>query len=176
MDITHGRLYASVRVGSNEDVRALRKREWVVLGTLLAMAIFAFFNVKRVVIHGVSMQPTFRSNQSVFVWTSAPRNALKPGDIIVFRSPEGEELIKRIVFIQNKQGTLPPPEDVWTPDGGQPFVELFDNFFPTYKSIAVVPSFGNRRIWVMSDNYEHSEDSRDFGPIAPKDILGKVIL
>lgn len=161
---------------AQDDPRALRKREWAVLGVLLVLAIVALFNVKRVVVNGISMQPTFKSGQSVFVWTSIPRTSLKAGDIVVFRAPDGGEFIKRIVFIQNVQGTAQPPEMLWTTDGDQPFVELFEDFYKGGEHVVNDPPIGDRRIWVMGDNYSHSEDSRDFGPIAPRSILGKVIM
>lgn len=158
-------------IAEREDLRALRKREWTVLGFLLAVAVIAYFNVKRVVVDGISMQPTFKSAQSVLVWTSAPLSALKPGDIIVFHSPDGDQYIKRIVFIDNRTGTATPPTDVWTPDGPQPFEYIFEGLYRK----GLKPT-DDKRIWVMGDNFDHSEDSRDFGPIAPMSIIGKVIM
>jgi len=161
---------------ARDDLRALRKREWTVLAVLLALALVAFFNVKRIVVNGVSMQPTFKNAQSVFVWTSVPRSSLRRGDIIIFHSPDGDEYIKRIVFIQNSRGSAQPPEDVWTTDGPQPFEYLFEAFYKDGKSIPLSRPVDDRTIWVMGDNYEQSKDSRDFGPISPKSIFGKVIM
>ena len=160
----------------DDDLRALRKREWAVLGLLLVVALVAFFNVKRVVVNGVSMQPTFKNDQSVLVWTSVPRTSLREGDIIVFHSPDGDEFIKRIVFIQNRLGSAQPPEQVWTTDGDQPFPFVFEYFYRNGKHAPLDRPTGDRRIWVLGDNYNHSEDSRDFGPIAPQSVLGKVIM
>jgi len=149
----------------------LQKIVRIVLLVVLFMVIVGFYSVKRVVVHGISMEPSFHSGQTVFVWTSVPIASLKIGDVIVLHSDDGDELIKRIVFIQNQQGNAQPPQSVWTPDGNQPFSDLFDN----YAALASTAPGDDRRIWVMGDNYEHSEDSRDFGPIAPKQLLGKVI-
>ena len=149
----------------------LRKVEWTVLGIALLIAVLAFYNVKRVIVHGISMEPSFHSGQTVYVLTSVRPSSLKIGDVIVLHSDDGDELIKRIVFIQNEQGTAAPPQSVWTPDGEKPFGEMFDN----YDKLASEARLDGRSIWVMGDNYDHSEDSRDFGPIAPKSILGKVV-
>lgn len=143
----------------------------IVLLVLLFAVIVGFYSVKRVVVDGISMEPSFHSGQGVFVWTSVPIASLKIGDVIVLHSADGNELIKRIVFIQNQQGNAHPPQVVWTPDGDKPFDDLFYN----YAALDSIKPGEDRRIWVMGDNYEHSEDSRDFGPIAPKQILGKVI-
>jgi len=163
-------------LAARDDLRALRKREWTVLGLLLALVIVAYFNVKRIVVSGVSMQPTFKSAQSVFVWTSVPRSSLRRGDIIVFHSPDGDEYIKRIVFIQNSRGTAQPPEDVWTTDGPQPFAYLFADFYKDGESVPTSRPVDDETIWVMGDNYQQSKDSRDFGPISPKSILGKILM
>jgi signal peptidase I len=149
----------------------LRKIVRIVLAIALFAVIVGFYSVKRVIVHGISMEPSFHTGQTVFVWTSVPTASLNIGDVIVLHSNDGDELIKRIVFIQNEQGTNHPPPLVWTPDGDKPFNELFDN----YAGLDSTAPGEDRRIWVMGDNYEHSEDSRDFGPIAPKQILGKVI-
>jgi len=143
----------------------------IVLCIALVSAIAGFYSVKRVIVDGISMEPSFHSGQTVFVWTSVPIASLKVGDVIVLHSADGNELIKRIVFIQSPQGNAQPPQVVWTPNGDKPFDELFYN----YASLDSIRPGEDRRIWVMGDNYEHSEDSRDFGPIAPKQILGKVI-
>jgi len=163
-------------LAARDDLRSLRKREWTVLGLLLVLVIVAYFNVKRIIVSGVSMQPTFKSAQSVFVWTSVPRSSLRRGDIIVFNSPDGDEYIKRIVFIQNRYGTAQPPEDVWTTDGPQPFAYLFEDYYKDGKSVPTSRPVNDQTIWVMGDNYQQSKDSRDFGPIAPKSILGKVLM
>jgi len=143
----------------------------IVLLVVLFAVIVGFYSVKRVIVHGISMEPSFHSGQTVFVWSSVPIASLKVGDVIVLDSNDGDDLIKRIVFIQNQQHTEHPPLLVWTPDGHKSFADLFDN----YVALDSTKPGEDRRIWVMGDNYEHSEDSRDFGPIAPKQILGKVI-
>ena len=168
------RLGAPARSADDDDLRALRKREWAVLGVLLVLAIITYFSVKRIVVDGVSMQPTFKSGQSVIVWTRVPISSLRAGDVIVFRSPDKDEYIKRIVFIQNKRGTAHPPDEVPTPEGSQPFDYVFGDLYKT--GVHPDKPIDDRRIWVMGDNFDHSEDSRDFGPIAPKSVLGKVIM
>ncbi len=142
---------------------------------MFLVAVLAYFNLKRVVVSGISMQPTFKSGQSVLVWTSVPRDSLKIGDVIVLDAQDGHDLIKRIVFIQNNEGTAPLPETVWTPGGPQPFRDLFTSYYDTTMRQGAVPPANDQRLLVMGDNYEQSEDSRDFGPIAPSQIIGKVI-
>ncbi|MCW3062278.1 MAG: signal peptidase [Capsulimonas sp.] len=157
-------------------MRALRKREWFVLSVLLAIVLTAYFNLQRVVVSGVSMQPTFHTGQTVFVWKHAPIDKLKIGDVIVFNTDDGTEVIKRIVYIQGKDGLPKPPKEVWTPKGMKLYEELFVDYDARTEGSGVnKPAPGKVHIFVLGDNFEHSEDSRDYGPVDPSQLLGKVV-
>jgi signal peptidase I len=152
----------------------IRKIEWFVLAMLLTTVVFAYFNVERVIVRGVSMQPTFLNGQNVFVWTRVPKSSLKVGDVIVLHSDDNSDLIKRIVFIQNASGTEHPPDTVWTPLGPQKFSDLFADYnYQVSRGQLPKPDM-HHTIYVMGDNFRRSEDSRVFGPIDPRKIIGKV--
>ena len=174
---TDGSHVEAVRDDKKNRMRALRKREWFVLSFLLGVAIIAYFNFQRVVVSGVSMQPTFHTGQTVFVWKHAPVSHLKIGDVIVFNTDDGTEVIKRIVYIQGKDGLPKPPKTVWTPKGAKSFDEMFVDYYAQAggNSGVKAPQPGKVNIFVMGDNYEHSEDSRDYGPVDPGRLLGKVV-
>lgn len=152
-----------------------RKFSIGLLVVVFAVAVLAYYNIRRIIVHGHSMDPTFHTGQSVIIWTTVPRDSLKIGDVVVLMPPDNQEIIKRIVFIQNAQGTAQPPEMVWTPTGQQHFSVLFDEYALDHVGNKAVPPVDDHRIYVMGDNYEISQDSRDFGPVAPKQIIGKVI-
>ena len=172
------------QVRRREHIRGLRKREWVFLGFFLVLAVGAFFNFKRVVIRGRSMEPTFHSGEAVVVWKFAPRDKLKPGDVIVFRQ-DNDELIKRIVYIADPRqpGEFPPPgfpttltnPEGWHVPAGAPPWMTFRLYFAKVQAGAISAPPLNRTIYVCGDNFPHSDDSRDFGPIDPTQILGRVI-
>lgn len=159
---------------SADDLLALRKREWAVLAVLLSLSLGAYSNLKRVVIHGISMYPTYHTGQSFLVWTSVPKDRLKPGDVIVFRSPDGDELMKRIVYIRPGPNT-PLPKTVYTSQGVKQFDDAFNVYLQGVLAHEVPAAKPDQTIFVMGDNYDHSSDSRDFGPIAPSAVLGRVI-
>lgn len=157
----------------------LRRREWLFLSVFLVIAIAAWVNVKRVEVSGISMEPTFHNHELVVVWKTVPRISLVPGDVVVFRSTDGDELIKRIAAIQ--RGPAPRfPAWLTLSDGRREAVAaLFspDNS-PYFKGrmTGIVPSPApDRTIYVLGDNLMHSNDSRDFGPISPRQLLGKVV-
>ena len=83
----------------------LRRVEWAFLAFFLLLALAAYASLQRVIVHGRSMEPTLHDGDALVAWKLMPRDKLRAGDVIVFRDADGSELIKRIVFVQNAQGT-----------------------------------------------------------------------
>lgn len=164
---------------------ALRRREWVVLSVFLVLALLVAVNIKRVEVSGISMEPSYHSGETVVVWKTVPRQTLKPGDVIVFKSSDGDELIKRIVFVADTRAAaqFPPsgfPTVLTTPAGVRilptaPPDVTFAGYFGAVETGHIPPPPPRNTIYVMGDNVLHSNDSRDFGPISPGQILGKVL-
>lgn len=105
------------------------------------------------------MEPTFRDKQRILVckalWLIGP---IKAGDIVVVRQGEvGEYVVKRVY----KTGGEEIMDVTLGPDG-----------WDWHKGPYKVPE---GTIYVLGDNLAESEDSRSFGPVWLKDVLGKVI-
>lgn len=154
----------------------LRKQTWVAIGVLLALALLLRFNVRQGRVSGPSMSPTYENGETVLVWTSAPRSKLKPGDVIIFRDTNGDELIKRIAFIRPWR-PAPPAGDFRTINGNRrvPYPLLFGAYFQSVVSGKTPVPTPDRTVYVLGDNLLQSDDSRHIGPISPRQILGKVI-
>ncbi len=127
-----------------------------------------------VVVDGESMMPTLRSGESLtvmrkFKWFPV----LRVGDIVVLKPDDarsdGNAVIKRIVFIQNKNGTAVWPDTLKTKFGTFASTDLFP---PDNPNCVLNRPNG---IYVMGDNLEHSEDSRDYGAVTVSDVYGKVL-
>ncbi len=155
----------------------LRKQTWIALGVLFALALLLRFNVRQGRVSGPSMSPTYENGDTVLVWTSAPRAKLKPGDVIVFRDTNGDELIKRIAFIRPTWRPAPPAGDFRMINGGRrvPYPLLFGAYFQNVASGKTSLPARDRTVYVLGDNLLESDDSRHIGPISPRQILGKVI-
>lgn len=167
-------------VRKREHVKGLRKREWIVLGVFLILALLALVNFKRVVVSGVSMEPTLHQGQTLVVWKTAPRKNLKIGDMIVFRADDGDELVKRIAAVRQPGQPLRFPDSILLASGKRLLVAAW--FTPRLSPYVLGQVMGHmppprpdQTLYVMGDNQLNSSDSRDFGPISPNQILGKVI-
>ena len=155
----------------------LRKQTWIALGVLLVLALLLRLNVRQGRVSGPSMSPAYENGETVLVWKTAPRSALKPGDVIVFRDTNGDELIKRIAFVRPVWRPAPPMGDFHTINGNRavPYALLFGAYFAKVAAGKTPAPARDRTIYVLGDNLLESDDSRRIGPISPRQILGKVI-
>jgi signal peptidase I len=137
---------------------AARNGFLVVLLLVFLFLTFFFFNFQTIVVKGESMLPTFKPDQRILVckaiWLVGP---LRQGDIVVVRSQSpGEYLVKRVYAVAGSKVDY----------RYQPF-----NWDYTQGQFSVPEG----HLYLLGDNLANSEDSREFGPIALGDVLGKVV-
>jgi signal peptidase I len=162
---------------------AARKREWAVILACAALVTLIGINLKLVRVEGNSMWPSVRDGETVLVWrTSSLFEPYRAGDVVVFRGLDGDELIKRVCFVQRPDGSARMPDSLWTPTGQTRVPVLMDGLgqsdFPDYAAQLRLAAQGERivrTLYVMGDNTWDSFDSRDFGPVDPGNVMGKVI-
>ena len=151
-----------------------KKAERIVLIPLLLIVAAAFFTLGRVEVLGHSMDPTLHDGQRLIVVRKYRLfGPLKVGDVVVVEAAHKKnreaQIIKRIAFIQNADGALPWPKQLPTSNGPM----SADDLFPDGLLNSPIPKNG---IIVLGDNVENSTDSRDFGPIFPSEIFGRVLV
>ncbi len=123
------------------------------------------------------MEPTYHNGETVLVWKSVPRSSLKPGNVIVFRDTNGDELIKRIAFIQPVWKPA-APSGFYIPANGTrpiPYSLLFRLYFESFTVGKLPIPTPDHIIYVLGDNLRESDDSRRIGPISYAQVLGKVV-
>lgn len=143
----------------------------------LVLAIVLFFGINavsaRVRVDGVSMRPTLENGEFVLVNKMSYRFAdVDRGDIIVFHFPVNpdEELVKRVIGL---------PGDRVSIQAGVVYVngQLLNEPY-----IADVPSYSGEwdvtdgQFFVLGDNRNNSNDSKDWGLLPFDKIVGKAVL
>ena len=153
-----------------------RRRETIAVGVLLVLALVLRVNLRQGDVSGRSMEPGYNNGDTVLVWRTFPISQLKPRDVIIFKDKNGDELIKRVAFIRPWQST-PPTADWANPNGGRliPAHVLWGDYFDRVATGKQPVPPRQNTIYVLGDNLAVSDDSRDFGPISPAQVLGKVI-
>ena len=155
--------------------------EWVLilLGAVAVAFVIKTFLFQAFYIPSVSMEPTLEVHDRVIVnKLSYDFHDVHRGDIVVFKSPPGEEsstvkdLIKRVIAL--------PGETVEARDGhilidGQPLTEPYlDEGVTTGQMEPHKVPAGH--VWVMGDNRPNSKDSRYFGAIDEDLIVGRAFV
>lgn len=125
-------------------------------------------------VHGLSMEPSLHTDQRLVVEKVSYRlHGPRRGDIVVFKIPNqsDELLIKRVVGL--------PGETVEIHDGSvyidgvllnEPYLDQETR--GRFEPITVPPL----HVFVLGDNRNFSNDSRAFGAVPIKDILGRAWL
>lgn len=149
----------------------------VALWSAISFLVFSRYVLATVIIDGASMEPTFHSGDTCLLNRLEPvLGSVDRGDFVVLqdRGP-GDYAIKRVIGLPNdeiefREGRVfvngaPITEDylaantvTTTPHGGPTRFEV-----------------GPGNYFVLGDNREISEDSRYYGPISKKTLLGVVL-
>ena len=141
----------------------------------VAVFVIRNFLVQPFLVSGASMVPSYQHGDYLLIdeLTYRVREPLR-GEVVVFRYPKDETVffIKRIVGLPGERVVIRGGK-VWT-GRDQSLVELTEE----YLSSAVVTAgaldlvLGPDDYFVLGDNRTNSFDSRTWGPISRKEIMG----
>jgi len=151
----------------------------VVVAALLVMVYLFIMSPQE--ISGKSMEPNFHNGE--YILTNKVEYKFRDpvrGDVVIFKSPSNKDIdyIKRVIGL--------PGETVSIISGkihvnGREISEIYlpenrltygGRFLDDNMTISVPDG----RYFVLGDNRPHSSDSRDFGPIAKEEFIGKALL
>jgi len=157
---------------------------WEILKIIIiALAIvipIRYFLFQPFLVKGQSMEPNFENGDYLIVDEISYRfRGPQRGEIIVFKSPQdpSQRFIKRIIGL--------PGETVEIKDGKVKIsknnsTQILDekNYLPSsiYTSGDIRVVLGEDEYFVLGDNRDFSFDSRRFGPLPEKKIVGRVFL
>lgn len=164
----------------------------LIIAPVIALCLTAFV-FQSYEVDGPSMETTLQNHDRLIVvktprtWSRITGHAYIPkrGDVIIFNRQGlnefgggNKQLIKRVIGLPGervvvKDGAL-TVYNTAHPEGFQP-----DKILPYGKVINITPgsldvAVGPNQVFVCGDNRPNSLDSRSFGPIDAKDIVGKL--
>ena len=165
----------AVAHATGDRARARRPRRWwpaaaaVVLAHVLAWA----FVAEPFRIDSASMLPTLQAGDQVLVDKRAYRDVLpRRGDLVVFHAPRtGDVTLKRAVGLPGD--TIAIEDGVLVVNGRrqkEPYADP-DAIDSVYFGPARVPADA---VFVLGDNRANSIDSRAFGAVSHRDLMGRV--
>ena len=130
---------------------------------IVIVVLIRTFIVTPIRVNGDSMNDTLKDGY-LMILKKYERNSINRFNIVVI-DLDGEKLIKRVIGMPN--------EDVAYIDG-KLYInnELLDNSFGYGETKDFMDYCGEHEYFVLGDNRENSKDSRIFGCIESKDILG----
>ncbi len=161
--------------GEQRGARLVREALEVGILTLL-LFIFMHLVVQNYYVSGPSMQPTLHTSEYILV-DKAQYLFSRPerGDVIVFEYPldTSEDYVKRVIGLPGDRVTVEADGQVLV-DGiaiKEPYVNDLDNPYEPRTWYLKASQY-----FVLGDNRGDSSDSRDWGPVPYKDIIGKAVL
>ena len=157
----------------------------IVAYTLLALGValfIRFFVAAPYVVQGASMEPTFDNWHYLIIdRVSYDLESPQRGDIIVFDLPQdtGRSLIKRVIGLPGETVIIAGNDvriiNKENPDGftlSEPYLDPQNLGGPTNMKVTL----GADEFFVLGDNRRVSADSRIWGILPRKDIVGRVFL
>ena len=147
-------------MGRRGKKRAIITGFGAVMLFVLAFAILFYFNFHTVEVRGPSMEPTLKSGRRLLVsnayWLVGP---IRKKDIVVAHPDDMDDvIIKRVAGLGGDKLSASDSPNSYSITSGEAYVVPPDTYF------------------LIGDNRPMSSDSREFGPVNKKDIIGKVIV
>ena len=146
---------------------------------ILIVAPIRIFIAQPFVVSGASMQPNFDSSQYLIVdQLSCQFGTPERGEVIIFKYPKDPStfFIKRVIGLPNETVIMDSGnliiKNTDFPDGfaiEEPYIkEATEDTFIT--------KLADDEYFVLGDNRKHSSDSRIWGPLNDKFVVGKAFL
>lgn len=132
-------------------------------------------------VRGAAMEPTYKHGAFLLSQVVKKGNVFQKGDIVIFRTNNGEEIqyIKRIIGLPGEKlkienGNVYINDQVLDESGylTQHTSAMLGGFVKEGEEITIPPN----EYFALGDNRDHSNDSRVFGTVPVSSITHKIIL
>lgn len=144
----------------------------IIIAVLIALVLRSFV-ISPFKVSMTSMYPNLQPDDLILVEKLTYRfRDPKPGDVLVFHSPLGDnkDFVKRLIAVggdevEGKDGKIYINKELLQ----EPYIKSSPNF--SFSPITVEKG----KFFVLGDNRDNSLDSRNFGSIERKEIIGRVL-
>lgn len=159
---------------------------------LIALAIILpirYFVFQPFIVSGSSMEPNYSNGQYLIIDELSYRfSEPKRGDVVVIRYPKDRKqfFIKRVIGLPGEKITVDNGRITIYNDANPDGVTLDESYLPSQglsfpHNTAIVGGkksivLKSNEYFMMGDNRLASSDSRDWGPLNEKDLVGKVFV
>ncbi len=147
---------------------------------LLIVVPFRWFVAQPFIVSGSSMSPTFETGQYLIVDQLTYRFAPpQRGDVVVFRFPNDPSkfFIKRIIGLPNETVELANGTTNIIDPSTHTALHLDENYVKTgHTDDHLTITLSSNEFFVMGDNRPASSDSRVWGPVPRKNLVGRVLI
>lgn len=152
----------------------------IVLLALIIVVPIRYFVFQPFIVKGVSMEPNFHNGDYLIVdeFSYHFRTPVR-GEVVVFKNPKNlsEKFIKRIIGLPGEEIILENNQIVIIDEFAEKTI-LDESTYLDYPVSLSKKEFYLREneYFVLGDNRLHSFDSRDWGPLLEKYIIGRAVL
>ena len=156
--------------------------EWVqalVCSVLAVVVLFTFF-LRLIGVDGRSMMPTLQDGDRLLVLTDLWTGDYEPGDIVVLRKQSflDEPIVKRVIAVEGQTVDIDFVTGGVYVDGQLLHEEYINELTFTEEGTEFPLTVPEGSIFVMGDNRNHSNDSRDarLGTVDTRYVIGRAVI
>lgn len=155
--------------------------ETIIIALLIVLPI-RYFLFQPFLVQGQSMEPNFESKDYLIVDEISYRfREPKRGEVVVFTFPQqtSQRYIKRIIGLPGETISIENGKIIISKDSKSWILDetkyLPQNIYTSTRKFETI-TLKEGEYFVLGDNRENSYDSRYWGPLPRKNIIGRVIL
>ena len=167
---------------NKKQIKGKELYEWVqaLVSSVLVVVLIFTFVIRLIGVDGHSMLPTLQHGDRLLVLNSALCGDYEYGDIVIVRKDSfmHQPIVKRVIATEGQTVDIDfTTGSVWV--DGQLMDEPYINELTfTYEGLDFPVTIGEGEVFVMGDNRNASDDSRNplLGPVDERYIIGKAVI
>lgn len=144
--------------------------QFIVLIGLILFVFYLFMGMSTV--KGSSMYPTLHDGDVAVYYRM--HDQYVPGEVVVIERPGNKEFVKRIVAVAGDTVNIQSGK-LYVNGEEKVFAGAIGDTVRVEDAIEYPVTMDDNEVFVLGDNREVSEDSREFGAVKTEDIKGKII-